>query len=155
MVDTPGKYQITTPDNLQYGIDYRQIKTQAEIDLAVLQFTSNQNYSVAQFGDSTQITPGTTIHITGYPDPFPGLPERSYYYASAEVNTVLTTGDKGYTIVHDNPGSPGTSGGAILDENGLLIGINGKITSDSNIGKAFGLAIPLQLYLDQKNSLSM
>ncbi len=41
------EYQVVTPDGKQYPLDYSQVKKIAGSDLAVLQFTSQQDYQVA------------------------------------------------------------------------------------------------------------
>lgn len=158
VVDTPGKYQIITPDNRKYDIVYNQIKklkTQTKVDLAVIEFTSNQNYTAAEIGDSQQITSGTTIYYAGYPDPFPGVPERRYYFSDSQVNTRLTKSEDGYEILYRNAGTLGTSGGPILDSSGRVVGINGKTASDGNTGQVFGRGIPVQFYVETKNTLKL
>jgi S1-C subfamily serine protease len=62
---------------------------------------------------------------------------------SAEVVSQLSKGEKGYTIIHDNPSTPGSSGGGMYDVNGSLIGINGKSISDANTNRVLGVGIPL------------
>jgi hypothetical protein len=153
VVEIPGNYQIVTSDDRKHNINYQQIKHQSGVDLAVLEFTSDQNYSVAEIGDSQQIHESTSIYIAGYPDPIPGIPVRRYDFGGAEINSLLTQSEKGYAIVHNKPGTPANSGGPILDSNARLIGINGQIASDANTGTNLGRGIPIHLYPGLKNRL--
>jgi hypothetical protein len=153
VVDTPGNYRVITSDNLEHNINYQTIKHQSGVDIAVLQFTSNQNYLVAEIGDSQQINENTSIYIAGYPDPIPGIPVRRYDFGGAEINSLLTQSEKGYTIVHNKPGTPANSGGPILDSNARLIGINGQTATDGNTDISLGRGIPIHLYPGIKNRL--
>jgi tetratricopeptide (TPR) repeat protein len=151
VLDTPGNYQIITPDGQQY--QGTGIKNLPNADLAVIEFTSNQAYPTAKLGNSQAIIPGTSTYVVGYPDPIPGIPERAYIFLNADVVSQLSQGEKGYTIIHDNPSTPGGSGGGIFDVNGSLIGINGKFISDANTTKVYGAGIPLQFYLATRSDL--
>ncbi|WP_017717401.1 serine protease [Kamptonema formosum] len=153
VVDTEGQYQITAPDGQKYPVPYRQVKYLPDVDLAVLQFTSNQRYPTAQLGNSEEMTEGNKVYVVGWADPFPGIPEPSYLFLEARITSRLQKSEKGYAIVHDNPATPGTSGGPVLDSNARLVGINGRLTSEPNTGKAFGLGIPLEIFLAARNNL--
>jgi tetratricopeptide (TPR) repeat protein len=155
VVDTPGKYQVIAADGRKYDIKYKQIKNQSGIDLAVLQFTSNQSYTVAELGDSEQINPGTNLYVTGYPKAFPGVPERSYFFQNTSIVSKIPNPKKGYELLFDKASAPGSSGGAIVDNLGRLVGINGKSISDANSRQAYGGGIPLQLYTGGRNSLKV
>jgi tetratricopeptide (TPR) repeat protein len=151
VLDTPGNYQIITPDGQQY--QGTEIKNLPNADLAVIEFTSNQAYPTAKLGNSQTIAEGTSTYIVGYPDAFPGFPERAYTFENAEVVSQLSQGEKGYTIIHSNLSAPGSSGGGIFDVNGSLIGINGRSISDANTTKGYGAGIPLQFYLATRSDL--
>jgi S1-C subfamily serine protease len=59
VVQLEGNYRVQTPDGKQYNINHSQVRKLSGVDLAVFQFTSNQNYRVAEKGDSDQITGGS------------------------------------------------------------------------------------------------
>ena len=151
VMDTPGDYQVMTPDGETHPV--AEVKNLPNVDLAVIEFSSSNSYSVAELVNSEAITPGTSTYVVGYPDPIPGIPERTYAFLSAEVVSQLSKADKGYTIIHDNPSTPGGSGGGIFDTNGSLIGINGRSISDGNTNRVYGAGIPLQLYLATRTDL--
>lgn len=108
-------------------------------DLAVLRFESDEDFSVIPFADSYDVEIGQTVFAIGNPLGFD-------YYGS--VTSGIISGDARYMtdesfnatlLQHDAPISPGNSGGALLNINGELIGINNmKIVVDdvSNIGFA-------------------
>ena len=145
VMDTPGNYQITTPDGNTHQVT--NVENLPDIDLAIVTFNSSNAYSTAELGDSTQATSGLDAYVVGYPDPFPGVPERQYFTDSAEVQSRLTQGENGYQIIHDGSFTPGSSGGGIFDNQARLIGINGQFISEGNTGKTYGAGIPLEIYL--------
>ena len=152
VVNAEGSFEITTADGATHQVT--EVKNIADVDLAILQFTSNTTYQVAELGDSQTITEGTNTYVVGYPDPFPGFPERNYTFLNANVVSKSATGKDGYQILHDNPSTPGGSGGGIFDTNGRLVGINGQFISEGNTGKAYGKGIPLEIYLAAKSSFT-
>jgi hypothetical protein len=151
VLDTPGNYQVITPDGQQYQAT--EIKNLPNADLATIKFTSSNTYQTAELGNSQAVTPGTSAYVVGYPDPRPGIPERAYVFSNADVVSQLTKGEKGYTIIHDKPSTPGGSGGGIFDVNGRLVGINGRSISDGNTNQVVGAGIPLKLYLATRSDL--
>jgi len=152
VVDTPGSYQITTADGQQHLVN--QVKNIDEVDLAVIEFTSENSYLAANLGDSERLVEGLDTFVVGYPDPIPGIPERTYRFARASIVSQLDNADDGYKLVHNNPLAPGSSGGAILDSDANLVGINGATTFDGNTNTAYGLGIPLELYVSTQDDFS-
>ena len=152
VVDTPGNYEITTEDGVKHRVE--RVKNLANIDLAVVEFSSENDYPVAQLGESEALVEGSETFVVGYPDPIPGIPERTYRFANANIVSQLSTSDNGYKLIHSTPLAPGSSGGGILDSDANLVGINGATTFDGNTNTAYGLAIPLKLYLDRETDLA-
>ena len=153
VVDTPGDYQITTADGQKHQI--KQVKNLEKVDLAIVEFASNNNYAVADLGDSQQLAEGLDTFVVGYPDPIPGIPERTYRFAKASIISKVEKADDGYHLVHSNPLAPGSSGGAILDSDAKLVGINGATTFDGNTNTAYGLGIPLELYFSVRDDFAV
>ena len=152
VMDTPGSYQITTADGNTHQVI--TVENLPDIDLAVITFSTSNTYPLADLGDSSKATSGLVAYVVGYPDPFPGVPERQYFTDSSEIQSRLTTGEKGYQIIHDGSFTPGSSGGGIFDREARLIGINGQYISEGNTGKAYGTGIPLEIYLAARNSFT-
>ncbi len=153
VVDTPGNYEITTEDGVKHRV--KRVKNLENIDLAVVEFSSENDYPTAQLGESEILVEGSGTFVVGYPDPIPGIPERTYRFAVANIISQLSTPDNGYKLIHSTPLAPGSSGGAILDNDANLVGINGAMTFDGNTNTAYGLAIPLEIYLDREADLTV
>ncbi|WP_240515997.1 trypsin-like peptidase domain-containing protein [Candidatus Izimaplasma bacterium ZiA1] len=110
-------------------------------DLAVLTFTSDEYFSVIEFGDSYAIEPGQFVFAIGNPLGF-------NYYGTLTMGVIsgtsryLQDGDFDATLLqHDAAISPGNSGGALVDINGKLIGINNMKIVDADV-TGIGFAIP-------------
>ena len=101
VMDTPGSYSVTTSDGSTYQVT--KIQNLPNADIAVITFETNDTYPVAELGSSSNITSGTDVYVVGYPDPFPGIPEREYLTESAEIQTKLQRyADKISTIICTN-----------------------------------------------------
>lgn len=118
--------------------------TDPQTDLAVIRFSTNVEFAVIEFADSYQIDLGDFVFALGNPLGFDyygtvtmgiisGL---SRYYNDGEEDGFDAT-----VIQHDAEISPGNSGGALLNINGDLVGINFmKIVREDVDG--IGFAIP-------------
>jgi tetratricopeptide (TPR) repeat protein len=155
VIYTEGDYQITAPDGKKYLVPYSQVRYLADVDVGVLQFTSNESYPIAQLGNSAELAEGKAVYVAGWADPIPGIPEPTYQFLVAGITSIAQKAEKGYAIVHDNPATPGISGGPLLDANARVVGINGRFTSAVNTGKVSGLGIPVQTFLGDKNNWVM
>ncbi|MEH1766241.1 trypsin-like peptidase domain-containing protein [Nostoc sp.] len=67
VVQLKGNYTVQTPDGKKYTFNNSEVKRFSGVDLAVFQFTSNENYRVAEKGNSDQVALGTNISVAGYP----------------------------------------------------------------------------------------
>lgn len=119
------------------------------VDLAVLYFFSENEYDVAEFGDSEALQKGEMVVAVGHPSGFSyfgsmtlgivsGL-KRYFDIDNDGVNDMFV----GY-IQHDAAINSGNSGGALFDLNGKLIGINVIKLTSVNI-EGMGFAIPSTL----------
>ncbi len=154
VVETKGEYHVTAPDGKKYTVPYSQVKyLRDDVDLAVLQFTSNQSYRTAELGNSDKMREGNKVYVAGWGVPFPGSPERSYQFLVTNISSIVQKPDLGYAIEYKNSARPGTSGGPLLDSNARLVGINGESKSEPNTGNTFGFGIPLQIFLPGRNNL--
>ena len=149
VVSTDGRYEIQTNDGSIYPI-YRSQELPG-LDLAVLQFTSNKNYRTANFGNSDQIAEKMTVYVAGWPaDLLPGISERSYGFTVGSILRREPRPDQGYALVYDNEALPGMSGGPIIDENGRVVGINGR--AEANSGTVVRKGIPINTFLTARNN---
>ncbi len=144
--------KIVTFDRQEYStpIDRIQIAPNA-IDLATVTFQSNQNYPVAEIGDSINLTRGQPIVAAGYAN------AKLQFYPGKVVAIGRQAQPDGYGLVLGNADIlPGMSGGAVFNDKGILVGINGKSVGNVNINLAdrrnrirpvSGLAIPIETFV--------
>ena len=110
-------------------------------DLAVLTFESYQDFSVIEMADSYELELGQFVFAVGNPLGFE-------YYGTITMGIIsgttryVTDGDFSATLIqHDAAISPGNSGGALLNLDGELIGINNMKIVDEDV-TGIGFAIP-------------
>ncbi|MGH1394800.1 MAG: trypsin-like peptidase domain-containing protein, partial [Trichormus sp.] len=142
VVQLKGNYTVHTPDGKKYTFNHSQVKQFRGVDLAIFQFTSNENYRVAEKGNSDQIKLGINISVAGYPQG-----TSSIRFLRGAISSLESKPKNGYAFVYDIGGFPGMSGGAILDEQGKLVGIHGRATTRPDTNATTVLGIPLQIYL--------
>nr|ADN17540.1 Tetratricopeptide TPR_2 repeat protein [Gloeothece verrucosa PCC 7822] len=151
-------YQILTPDGEKYPVNNQTIKILEGIDMAVLAFTSPKTYTVAKLGnydlglekinDLKQLKKGW-IFVSGFPgNTNPPTVKGKYYLSSGRIwhkdVASFTTNDQyssemGNDLVYTAISYPGMSGGAVLDSEGRVIGINTGI--EGNLGQSLGVSI--------------
>ena len=149
VVDAPNDYYVTTHDNKQYKVIKASILSVQGVDLAVFQFKSEQNYPIVEISSSEKLKSGSTIYTLGWSSKSEELPSRTEFYTIANIVNRVSDPEQGYEILHDLPSVQGTSGAPVLDKNARLIGINGKSFCQGH--PCYGLAIPIQIYLENKD----
>lgn len=117
--------QVVTPDKRKYPIK-SIFKLRQDIDLKVLQFNSDRDYTVAEIGNSapSQLSQGATIYIGGWSKEKPD----SFTFVNGRVtNNSLGTEDNGYTLFYREAATVnGMSGGPIINDRGQLVGVHGR-----------------------------
>lgn len=112
-------------------------------DLAVLKFESPEDFTVIEFADSYDIELGQFVFAVGNPLGFD-------YYGTVTMGVISglsryvyeeSTGLNVTLLQHDAAISPGNSGGALLNINGELVGINNMKLVDDDVS-LIGFAIP-------------
>jgi tetratricopeptide (TPR) repeat protein/S1-C subfamily serine protease len=161
VVATEDKYKVVAPDGKQYAIDYKTIKRfPGKIDLAILQFTSDQEYRVVEIEDSTKAVTGTPSYVAGFPLQSAESTIQNYRFSDGQISANASRPlETGYALSYLNDTFSGMSGGPVLDEQGKLIGIHGqsKVANylvenkgiDPETGTKFGLnlAIPIHTFM--------
>ncbi|MFN6197618.1 MAG: tetratricopeptide repeat protein, partial [Dolichospermum sp.] len=156
--DKPGKcepntYKILTVDGKQYPVEPSTIKLEEGVDLAVVKFTSRENYQVATLANYP-----TKDYEYMFTAGYPRLGEKSPWRftlgqiyskergsltitptksdfnnnsSSTAQSAVSLTG--GYELVYSSITFGGMSGGPVLDSQGRVIGIHGKTEGETTI----------------------
>jgi hypothetical protein len=147
VVKNPGQYSVQTTDGREHPIEYATVKQIAGLDLAVLQFTSNQNYQLAEIGNSNGLIEGQNIYFAGYPGELRQEDNRYYRFFTASLVGILPQATaNGYALIYNGEAFPGMSGGPVFDRNGLLIGIHGEANIHALTGATSNYAIPISKY---------
>ena len=110
-------------------------------DLAVFTFESTETFAVIPLADSYEIAVGEFVFAIGNPLGFEYYGTVTMGIVSGLTRFVVGDGFNTTLLQHDAAISPGNSGGALLNINGELIGINNmKLVDDYVTG--IGFAIP-------------
>ncbi|MEM8780121.1 MAG: trypsin-like peptidase domain-containing protein, partial [Cyanobacteria bacterium P01_G01_bin.49] len=171
------KTQIITPDGKSHVVNKEGIKTFEGVDIGVVEFTSDETYQVATLGDypvgnfkTDRAEAGFYIQsplvfLSGFPMVKSGNPSRRFTSGIAvpEYENLAATKDQyslstGMELVYNALSLPGMSGGAVLDQQGRVIGINAgaeheevrqKEGSEEVLYLGNSLGVPIKTFLGQ------
>lgn len=134
------KFKVYTHDNVMYSATYVAGDTRS--DLAVLKIESSDKFEAATFGNSEEVAVGETVVAVGRPNGATQSSTASEGIVSATARRIATTSSyNGRFIQTDSAINPGSSGGALCNLYGQVIGI----TSAKLVGNEYegvGFAIP-------------
>ncbi len=152
-------YAVVMPDGKSYVVEKERVRKFAGLDLAILQFTSEENYPVATLANAPlKYDEIRFVFLFGWPI----VPENnSSHYEfnigqlfSQEIALLNITDarslNQGYELLYSNFSKAGVSGGPVLDTQGRLIGIHGAARVDrvNNVQLGHSLGVPIQRFLD-------
>ncbi|MDJ0553255.1 MAG: trypsin-like peptidase domain-containing protein [Microcoleaceae cyanobacterium MO_207.B10] len=142
VVNKVGDYQVRTPDGKLHPVYYTLIKQVPGIDLAIVPFTSTQNYPIAEKGNPSELVQGNSVFVGGWPRSGSNLQQRIFLSTPGVVRGRQQP-MSGYTLLYDNLVRAGMSGGPVLDAEGRLVAINGivKLQENSDIIVSGGIEI--------------
>ncbi|NJK30123.1 MAG: serine protease [Acaryochloris sp. SU_5_25] len=159
VVATADEYTVITDDGQKYLVNPQTITKFSGVDLAMLEFTSNQPYTVVKIGNSQQLSEGSASYVAGFPSRSQALTDIIYNFTTGTITANASRPLKdGYALVYTNGTLPGMSGGPVLDGDGKLLGIHGRadttttvqnqsINPDVFIKTGFNLGIPIHTFL--------
>jgi S1-C subfamily serine protease len=152
VVETAGQYTVQTPDGRSYPVNYNAVKRLPGVDLAMFSFDTDQNYQIAEVGNSDEASEGQNVYYAGYPGSLRDESDRFYRFFPVSIVAVLPTPtENGYTLVYDGEALTGMSGGPVLDQNGFLIGIHGQAFVDPRTNSPSVYAVPINTYKQLAN----
>jgi serine protease Do len=126
-------------------VSAEMVGTDALTDLAVLKIDSKHVEAVAQFGDSSTIRPGDEVYAIGNPLGLEFSRTVTQGIVSAvnrSINVSTSAGTWETNVIQTDAAiNPGNSGGALINPEGLVIGINSLKISESGV-EGLGFAIP-------------
>ncbi len=147
---------IITPDGIEHIWDLNSVKQIGNVDMAVLTFTSNNNYLTANIGNLQNFAMGNKTFVAGFALPSASIPIRIIRFTEGSLiaNTNAQMPD-GYQLIYSNITTPGMSGGAVLNSEGELIGIHGRAegtTLQGTVRKTgTNQAVPITFYQSSIN----
>ena len=131
-------------DQMIKSYSARIFDSREDIDLATIKInkTGNEVFSPAPLGDSNNIYIGQQILTIG--NPF-GLTQSASSGIISNPDRTLTTGNKTFDglIQTDAPINPGSSGSALVNPGGEVIGINTAIYSPTQAFSGISFAVPI------------
>ncbi len=146
-----GSEEITIRLNNKKEYDAQLVGTDPRTDVAVVKFkTNDKNIVVATIGDSDYLEVGDIVLAIGSPFGFT---------SSVTQGIVSGKGRKGPRgnltdfIQTDAAINSGNSGGALVDINGNLIGINTWIATRTGESAGLGFSIPINSIMSKINSI--
>ena len=147
VVKNQGDYVVSTIDGRKHQVDPASIKQLPGLDLAVLKFSSNQNYQVAELGDSSNLNEGQNVYFSGYPGELRREDNRYYRFFTANLVGILPKPtENGYSLVYNGEAFPGMSGGPVFNKQGLVIGVHGEANVHALSGGTSNYAVPINSY---------
>jgi serine protease Do len=170
-------YKLVGPDQATYQIDNKKIVTIPDVDLAVVEFASNANYSVAKLGTAAT-SQGQDVFVSGWPS-LGAVGQASggeliRQFTDGRISGSLPKPYKGYQMIYTNITRAGMSGGGVFDAGGRLVGIHGlgekedlRNLTESGITEAaaariasvvkpgFNFAIPITTFLSKSQSANL
>ena len=175
--DTTNSYQIVTNDGENHQLDLNTVKKSDAYDFAIFSFTSDNDYTVATIGNYTVAANRPQIlFVSGFPGMYApsriitgGIvreqDETSFLAKDSDSFIGTTTDTPG--LLYSNISYKGMSGGAVLDSEGRLVGINTGAENElyfdeegnnSEIGLGFSLGIPISnvlTFIDRDTELKV
>lgn len=121
------------------------VGTDALTDLAVLKIDGKYVDATAEFGDSSVLRPGDEVYAIGNPlglDLSRTVTQGIVSATNRSISVSTSAGTWDTNVIQTDAAiNPGNSGGALINPQGLVIGINSLKISDSGV-EGLGFAIP-------------
>lgn len=137
VIANASELEITLNNNQTYKA--RLIGTEKQMDLALLKIDAPEKLPFLTFGDSDAIQLGEWVLAVG--NPYNLTSTVTAGIISAKARNLSETGIQSF-IQTDAAVNPGNSGGALVNVQGELIGINTMISSNTGSYVGYAFAVP-------------
>jgi hypothetical protein len=125
-------YTIRTYDGQVHRVDNSTIIKDSKIDLAILQFTSNNSKKYSYAKISKKLTQGMNVYISGWKE----CTTPSYEFNQGKIlevsNNNPTYKNLGYLTKYSNPTIGGMSGSPVFDNQGNVVAIHAASEHDNS-----------------------
>ncbi|QCK14256.1 Do family serine endopeptidase [Mangrovivirga cuniculi] len=144
VIDNADEVSVTLSDNRQYTAEV--IGTDPNTDLALIKIESETNLPFLKLADSDDVKVGEWVLAVGNPFELNSTVTAGIVSAKARNINIMRTRYGIETFIQtDAAVNPGNSGGALVDLNGDLIGINTAIASNTGSYQGYSFAVPSSL----------
>lgn len=137
VIDNSSQLEVTLNNNKTYEAEI--IGTDADSDIALLKIDAEEALPYLAFGNSDNAKIGEWVLAVG--NPFNLTSTVTAGIVSAKARSLSPTRTQSF-IQTDAAVNPGNSGGALVNTNGDLIGINTAITSQTGSYVGYAFAVP-------------
>ncbi len=129
LADRQKNYRIVTAkDGQQHQPISSSIQSFSDnVDLATVEFASNNSYNIAKLGNSDNAAEGSPAFVSGFPRTTLAITSSVYNFREGRVVANSPTPMAGgYAIIYSARTLPGMSGGGVFNADAELIAIHGR-----------------------------
>lgn len=147
VVDFADEFEVTLYDNREFKA--RVVGKDASTDMAVIKIDA-ENLQAIEIGNSDEVRVGEWALAVGNPFDLTSTVTAGIISAKGRDINIIKGGRNGSSPIEsfiqtDAAVNPGNSGGALVDVNGDLIGINSAIATPTGVFAGYSFAIPVNL----------
>ncbi len=151
VIDNASEIEVVLSDNRSY--EAKVVGADESTDLAVIKI-NQEDLPAVTYGNSESISIGEWVLAIGNPYEFRSTVTAGIVSAKGRNINILGGGTSIESFIQtDAAVNPGNSGGALVNLNGQLIGINTAIASTSGAFAGYSFAVPVSLVKKVVNDL--
>ncbi|MCC7466575.1 MAG: trypsin-like peptidase domain-containing protein [Saprospiraceae bacterium] len=143
VVEFADEFEVTLHDNREFRA--RLVGKDPNTDMAVIKIDAN-NLPAIELGNSDDVRVGEWALAVGNPFDLTSTVTAGIVSAKGRDIDIIKSGKAIESFIQtDAAVNPGNSGGALVDVNGKLIGINSAIATPTGVFAGYSFAIPVNL----------